>query len=311
MADKQYLDLVQDILTNGELVENRTGTPTMSVFGRQMRFDLNDGFPALTTKRLAWKAVVGELLWFLEGSDDERRLAELTFGLPREECRERTTIWTANADKQGRGLGYEQTDAYRGLGPVYGVQWRRWEKKEAVEKHIPDVYSKRCRTEYIDQISQIIHTLKTNPTDRRIILTAWAPHAIEKMSLPPCHVLSQFRVLNGKLNCLMYQRSCDVGLGVPFNIASYALLTHILAREVGLEVGEFVHTLGDAHIYVNHIEALKQQLAQEPFPLPQLCIEDDFILSNTLEGKTSFEATKWFKLDNYQCHKTIKMDMAV
>lgn len=311
MADKQYLDLVEDILTNGELVENRTGVDTLSVYGRMMRFDLSSGFPALTTKRLAWKAVVGELLWFLEGSDDERRLAELTFGRVREELVGSSTIWSANADKQGRDLGYEQTDAYRGLGPVYGVQWRKWAKKIPLNNDLPDDYAKRCRTEYIDQIGQILTQLRDNPNDRRIILSAWNVGDIDDMALPPCHCFAQFRVYGNRLNCLMYQRSCDVGLGVPFNIASYALLTHILAREVGLEVGEFVHTLGDAHIYVNHIEALKQQLAQESFPMPKLVIDDNFILADTLSGKTSLDAVKWFKLDNYQCHKTIKMAMAV
>jgi thymidylate synthase len=303
LADKQYFKLVNDILTNGVLTKNRTSMDTLSVFGYQMRFDLSEGFPALTSKKLAWKACVGELLWFLEGSDDERRLAEITYGRDRSELVGRNTIWTANADAQGVALGYHNGDDAKHLGPVYGVQWRKW-----TAPYIDDSTGFHAVT---DQISLILDKLRKTPDDRRIILSAWNVGEIDDMALPPCHVMSQYRVIDGRLNCLMYQRSCDVGLGVPFNIASYALLTHILAREVGLEVGDFVHTLGDAHIYVNHIDALQEQLLRKPFPMPKLIVEENFSLDDTLRGKTPLNAVNSFKLDGYRSHDTIKMDMAV
>lgn len=304
MADKQYFKLVNDILTNGVLTKNRTSMDTLSVFGYQMRFNLSEGFPALTSKKLAWKACVGELLWFLEGSDDERRLAEITYGRDRSELVGRNTIWTANADAQGVQLGYYNGDDVKRLGPIYGVQWRNWGAWTQ--------YGGGARPgEGCDQVTELLNKLRTNPDDRRIILSAWNVEELRDMALPPCHVMSQYRVIDGRLNCLMYQRSCDVGLGVPFNIASYALLTHILAREVGLEVGDFVHTLGDAHIYVNHIDALQEQLLREPFPMPKLIIEEKFSLDDTLRGKTPLNAVNSFKLDGYRSHDTIKMDMAV
>src|SRR6056300_870721 len=243
---KQYLDALQTILDQGEDVDDRTGVGTRTIFGYQMRFNLQDGFPAVTTKKLAWRSVVGELLWFLEGSTDERRLAEITFEKSREELTDKTTIWTANADKQGVDLGYRNDDLYKELGPVYGSQWRDF------------------NGEGFDQIHYIIRQLTTDPDSRRIILSAWNPNELEDMALPPCHTLSQFKVINGKLSCQMYQRSADMFLGVPFNIASYSLLTHMLAQICGLEVGEFIWTGGDCHIYSNHMEQVKQQLEREP-----------------------------------------------
>lgn len=258
---KQYHDAIAYIMESGEDVSDRTGVGTRSVFGYQMRFNLQDGFPAVTTKKLAWRAVVGELLWFLEGSTDERRLAEITFEKPREELVEKKTIWTANADAQGVALGYRNTDTIKELGPVYGWQWRnfgsgRW------AWDTDDLGT--------DQISWLIKEIKTNPNSRRLILSAWEPNQIGLMALPPCHTLSQFRVINGKLSCQLYQRSADMFLGVPFNIASYSLLTHMIASVCDLEVGDFVHTIGDAHIYTNHFEAVEQQLSREPRKLPTL-----------------------------------------
>lgn len=301
-ADNTYLQLVNDVLQHGERVSNRTGIDTLSLFGYQMRFDLSQGFPALTTKKLAWRSVVAELLWFLEGSDDERRLAEITYGRPRAELVGKNTIWTANADVQGKQLGYPNNDEVKRLGPIYGVQWRSWKAYRPGGPRGGETY---------DQITDIIKKLRTAPDDRRIILSAWNVSEIHDMALPPCHCFAQFRVYNGKLNCLMYQRSLDVGIGCGFNWASYALLTHIIAREVGLQVGEFVHSVGDAHIYTNHIDALKMQCTRQPFPAPHLVIDSRFCLQDTLNGNTAFDATKSFMLENYQCHPTIQMDMAV
>ena len=304
-ADAAFKDLIERVLLTGTRTSNRTGIDTIGVFGHQMRFDLTEGFPALTTKKLAWKSVIAELLWFLEGSDDERRLAELTYGKDRSELVGKHTIWTANADAQGVQLGYYNGDDAKHLGPIYGVQWRSWVSPN------PKASKHNDLNVVTDQIESILRALRTNPDDRRIILTAWNAGELDRMSLPPCHCFAQFRVYNGVLNCLMYQRSCDIGLGVPFNIASYAALTHILARETGLQVGEFIHSLGDAHIYVNHIEALQQQISQEPFPLPKLVIDPNFNLTATLLGETPLNGASMFKLDGYQSHATIKMDMAV
>jgi thymidylate synthase len=294
---KQYHKLLEDILEYGQETTDRTGVGTKSIFGYQMRFNLQDGFPAVTTKRLAWKAVVGELLWFLEGSTDERRLAELTYGEDKTELVGRTTIWTANADAQGKSLGYENHDLYKGLGPVYGRQWRNF-----------DGFGQHFGT---DQITWLINEIRTNPDSRRLILSAWNPNQLHEMALPPCHTLAQFRVYNGRLSCQMYQRSADAFLGVPFNIASYALLTHILARECDLEVGDYVHTIGDAHIYSNHFDQVKQQLSREEFTLPTLEIENDFILSDGLNHEFDIDAADMFQLINYQYHPTIKAPMAV
>ncbi len=249
---KQYHEALQYILDNGEVCSDRTGVGTRSVFGYQMRFDLNEGFPAVTTKKLAWKAVVGELLWFLEGSTDERRLAEITYGKHRVELVDRSTIWTANADAQGKTLGHLNNEFTKELGPVYGSQWRNFNNSG------------------VDQIADVVRQIQTNPDSRRIIFSAWNPVQLSEMALPPCHVLAQFRVINDKLSCQLYQRSADMFLGVPFNIASYALLTHMIAEICSLEVADFVHTIGDAHIYSTHEDVVREQLKRTPRPLPKL-----------------------------------------
>jgi len=288
---KQYLEALDYILKNGEDVNDRTGTGTRTVFGYQMRFNLQEGFPAVTTKKLAWKSMVGELLWFLEGSDDERRLAELTFEKDRIDLIDKKTIWTANADQQGKELGYPNGDTIKLLGPVYGVQWRKWINNEE---------------EHIDQIKNIIDQIKTNPDSRRIILNAWNVGEIDEMALPPCHTMSQFRVINGKLSCQLYQRSADMFLGVPFNIASYSLLTHMLAQICNLEVGDFVWTGGDCHIYSNHMEQVKEQLQRKPDELPILGMPKFNSLKELLNTKTSE-----YKLLNYDPQNSIKAPMAV
>ena len=287
---KQYLDALQYIFDNGEEVTDRTGVGTKSVFGYQMRFNLQDGFPAVTTKRLAWKSVVGELIWFLEGSTDERRLAEVTYGKSRNELVDKTTIWTANADKQGVDLGYINTELTKHLGPVYGAQWRNFNGEHP-----------KC-----DQISNIINEIKNNPDSRRIILSAWNPLQIEQMALPPCHTMAQFRVMNGKLNCQLYQRSADMFLGVPFNIASYSLLTHMLAHICELKAGEFVWTGGDCHIYMNHLEQVQEQLTRDERKLPYLFMPPFCDLETLLNTRTSD-----YKLIGYDPMPSIKAPMAV
>lgn len=295
---KQYHKLLEDILEHGEETTDRTGVGTKSIFGYQMRFNLQDGFPAVTTKRLAWKAVVGELLWFLEGSTDERRLAELTYGEDKTELVGRTTIWTANADAQGKALGYVNNEFTKELGPVYGAQWRK--------------FNGIARGDWgTDQIEWLLNEIRTNPDSRRLILSAWNPNQLHEMALPPCHVLAQFRVYKGRLSCQMYQRSADVFLGVPFNIASYALLTHIIARECDLEVGDFVHTIGDAHIYLNHVDQVKEQLSRTEYQLPTLEIANDFILSDGLNREFDIDSVDMFTLKNYEHHPFIKAPMAV
>ena len=285
---QQYLEALKYILETGEDVSDRTGVGTRTVFGYQMRFDLSKGFPAVTTKRLAWRSVVGELLWFLEGSTDERRLAEITFEADRTEIWEKKTIWTANADAQGVALGYRNDDLYKELGPVYGSQWRDF------------------NGEGFDQIRYIIHQLTTDLDSRRIILSAWNPNQLEDMALPPCHTLAQFRVLNGKLSCQLYQRSADMFLGVPFNIASYSLLTHMLAQICNLQVGEFVWTGGDCHIYKNHFEQVKEQLTRKERSLPTLEMPAFKNLQDLLETSTSD-----YKLLGYNPMDSIKAPMAV
>jgi len=294
---RQYLEALEYVLDNGETVDDRTGTGTKSVFGYQMRFDLSAGFPAVTTKKLAWKAVVGELLWFLEGSTDERRLAELTYDKDRTELVGKSTIWTANADKQGKDLDHEHHDFYKGLGPIYGYQWRNF---DGFESH-----------RGTDQIEWLINEIKTNPDSRRLILSAWNPNQLDAMALPPCHILAQFRVYNGRLSCQLYQRSCDLGLGANFNQASYALLTHILARECELDVGDFIHTIGDAHIYLNHIDAIKEQIKREPYDLPALRIDENFNLPDRIKNGMRLGDVKLFDLINYTHHSPIFMPMAV
>jgi thymidylate synthase len=298
---KQYLELLQDILDNGELKDDRTGIGTISVFGRHLRFDLRRGFPAVTTKKLAWKACVGELLWFIEGSSDERRLAELTHG-----SREgKITIWTPNA----LAPYWKHKAKFEGdLGRVYGVQWRHWNKYRT-EKDMGAAHKGGTRLAVdkieIDQLKNLIKGLTTDPNGRRHILSSWNVSELDEMVLPPCHVMSQYYVnKNRELSCHMYQRSVDVFLGLPFNIASYALLTHLLAHHSGLKVGELVISTGDTHIYKDHIEQVKEQLTREPYPLPTLMLN--------VEKTNIFEMTmEDIHLEDYQSHGPIKANMAV
>lgn len=275
---KQYHDLLEDILNNGERKDDRTGVGTISVFARQLRFNLANGFPAITTKKLAWKAVVSELLWFIEGTGDERRLAEILYGRPDSG---RSTIWTGNA----QAAYWTPKAKYDGdLGRVYGVQWRDWRG--------------------VDQLSNLIDGIKKDPNGRRHIITAWNVDELDQMALPPCHVLAQFYVSNGKLSCHMYQRSVDVFLGLPFNIASYALLTHMIARVCDLDVGELIISTGDTHIYTNHVEQVKEQLSREEYPLPTLWLNPNI---KDIDG-FSMETVD---LDDYKSHGIIKAEMAV
>ena len=286
---RAYLDLLEYILENGEVRDDRTKTGTISSFGHQLKFDLSDGFPAVTTKSLAWKGVVSELLWFLEGSSDERRLAEIRYNKSRSELKDLSkfsTIWTDNADNQGKELGYINTDTIKELGPVYGVQWRNWSGT--------------------DQIKKLINDLKVNPDGRRHILSAWNVNELDKMALPPCHVMSQYYISNGTISCHMYQRSADMFLGVPFNIASYALLLSILGNILDLKPKYFVHSFGDAHIYSNSIEQVKEQLSREPLPLPKLKIPN---ISSIDEIKDL--SIEDFKLEGYEHHPPIKAKMAI
>ena len=287
---KQYLELLDYILQHGEDRGDRTGTGVISSFGHQIRFNLEDGFPAVTTKSLAWKGVVSELLWFLEGSDDERRLAEIRFQKDRSELTDLSkfsTIWTDNADNQGVELGYENTETTKKLGPVYGVQWRDWGG--------------------VDQIKKLINDLQSNPNGRRHILSAWNVEKIDSMALPPCHVMSQFYISkSGRLSCQMYQRSADMFLGVPFNIASYALLQSILANILNLTPGEFVHTFGDAHIYKNSIDQVKEQLSREPKKLPKLVMPN----IDSIDSLNNYSVDD-FVLDGYESHPALKAPMAI
>jgi thymidylate synthase len=294
---KQYLDLLQDILDNGELKDDRTGVGTYSVFGRHIRFDLRESFPAVTTKKLAWKACVGELLWFIEGSSDERRLAELTHG----SAEGKVTIWTPNA----LASYWKPKAKFEGdLGRVYGVQWRHWQANDK-EWSRSETGKEQVTFKEIDQLSNLIEGLKNDPNGRRHILSAWNVSELDQMALPPCHVMSQFYVnKNKELSCHMYQRSVDVFLGLPFNIASYALLTHLLAHHCGLKVGELVISTGDTHIYKDHIEQVKEQLTREPYPLPTLKLNQ--------EKTNIFEISMQdIHLENYQSHSPIKANMAV
>lgn len=293
---KQYLDLLREVKTHGKTRTDRTGTGTISMFGTQTRYNLKEGFPAVTTKRLAWKSVVSELLWFLEGSTDERRLAEILFELPREQLTEKKTIWTENADNQGKSLGYENSDLVKELGPVYGEQWVNFRDSQKIKQN----------SKGINQIKEVISLIKNNPDSRRIIFSAWNPDVIREMALPPCHVMAQFYVHDGELSCQLYQRSADLFLGVPFNVASYALLTYILAQICELEVGDFIHTIGDAHIYSNHIEQVNEQLTRVPLRMPKLVLPEFNSLEELLELKTSD-----FTLQSYRFLPPIKAPMAV
>jgi thymidylate synthase len=306
---KQYHQALEHILDHGKDKTDRTGIGTRSVFGYQMRFDLQKGFPAITTKKLAWRAVVSELLWFLEGSSDENRLAEILYGegLYTDHGIRKPTIWTANARAD-----YWRTKAkFEGdLGRVYGVQWKKWRTpiEHSATKFKDDFGNWYVRDGYVhfkevDQIFNLIDGIKRDPDSRRHILNAWNPGELDQMALPPCHILSQFDVTDGRLSCQMYQRSCDMFLGVPFNIASYSLLTHIIARECGLKVGDFIWTGGDCHIYNNHFDAVREQLTREERPLPTLYI--------TVGKKIADYVIDDFLLEGYDPHPAIKADMAV
>ena len=263
--ERQYLDLLGDILANGVQRGDRTGTGTLGVCGRQMRFDLARGFPLLTTKKLHRKSIILELLWFLRGDTNVRWLQERG-----------VSIWNEWADAEGE------------LGPVYGKQWRSWAAPDG---------------RVIDQIAAVVQSLRSNPNSRRHIVSAWNPADVDDMALPPCHCLFQFFVADGKLSCQLYQRSADVFLGVPFNIASYALLTLMMAKVTGYEPGEFVHTLGDAHLYLNHLDQAKLQLSREPMPLPTLHVADkDDLLAFDYED---------FRLEGYAAHPSIAAPIAV
>jgi len=263
---KQYLDLMRHVRDNGTRKDDRTGTGTLSVFGHQMRFDLAAGFPAVTTKKLHLRSIIHELLWFLKGDTNIRYLHD-----------HKVTIWDEWADDKGD------------LGPVYGAQWRSWPAADGRN---------------IDQISQILEQIRNNPDSRRIIVSAWNVGELERMALMPCHTLFQFYVADGRLSCQLYQRSADIFLGVPFNIASYALLTMMIAQVTGLQPGDFVHSFGDAHLYLNHLQQVDTQLARDPFPLPQMILNPDV---NSLFDFTYDD----FELVNYECHPAIKAPVAV
>ena len=263
---KQYLDLLQHVCENGTRKEDRTGTGTLSIFGHQMRFDLQNGFPLMTTKKLHLKSIIHELLWFLDGNTNIAYLND-----------KGVRIWNEWADDHGN------------LGPVYGYQWRSWPSADG---------------RHIDQISQVLEQIRNNPDSRRIIVSAWNVGEIDNMALPPCHCLFQFYVAEGRLSCQLYQRSCDIFLGVPFNIASYALLTHMLAQQADLGVGDFIWTGGDCHLYLNHLEQADEQLAREPLPLPTLAIRrrPESIFDYRFED---------FEILDYEAHPHIKAPVAV
>jgi thymidylate synthase len=302
---KTYLNALQQVLEQGTVKDDRTGVGTISLFGMQQRYDLSQSFPAVTTKRLAWKACVGELLWMIEGSGDERRLAEITHGTKDGNA----TIWTPNA----QASYWKPKAKFEGdLGRVYGVQWRHWRtpvehKKETFKDEFGNTFNRdsKLHIKEVDQLSTLIEGIKKDPHGRRHILSAWNPGELDSMALPPCHVMAQFYVSkDNKLSCQMYQRSCDMFLGVPFNIASYSLLTAMIAQVCGLAVGEFVHVLGDAHIYLNHVEQVKEQLSREPLPAPTLWLRHDIM------NITNF-TMKDIQLGGYMSHPPIKAEMAV
>lgn len=286
--ETQYLDLVEDILRNGDDRVDRTGVGTRAVFGRHLDIDLTQGFPAVTTKKLAWKAVVSELLWFLEGSSDERRLAKILHGT-RDSSKK--TIWTDNAQADY----WKPKAKFDGdLGPVYGVQWRGWLATAEDGSH-----------RHIDQVAEVVNKLKTNPTDRRMIISAWNVADLGAVALPPCHMMAQFFVEKGRLSCNMYQRSVDTMLGLPFNVASYALLVHMLAQVTNLQIGRLIMSLGDTHIYSNHLEAAKIQLDRTPTQPPFL------LLNPAIKDIDSFTMADVGSLGGYTPQESIKMEMAV
>ena len=263
---KQYLDLLQEIMDHGVVKSDRTGVGTKSIFGHQMRFDLSAGFPLLTTKKVHLRSIIHELLWFISGDTNIKYLSD-----------NKVTIWDEWADENGD------------LGPVYGHQWRSWDTPDGRK---------------IDQLKQVIDTIKHNPDSRRMIVCAWNPSDVDKMALPPCHCFFQFYVADGKLSCQLYQRSADTFLGVPFNIASYALLTMMIAQECGLKPGEFVHTTGDTHIYLNHFDQVREQLSREPRPLPRM------ILNPEVKSVFDFKYED-FTLEGYDPWPAIKAPVAV
>ncbi|OHY98698.1 thymidylate synthase [Salinicola sp. MIT1003] len=263
---RPYLDLMQRVLDSGIEKADRTGVGTLSVFGHQMRFDLREGFPLVTTKKLHLRSIIHELLWFLRGDTNIAYLHE-----------HNVTIWDEWADADGD------------LGPVYGYQWRSWPAPDG---------------EHIDQIAKVVEQIRRNPDSRRHIVSAWNPALVDEMALPPCHALFQFYVANGELSCQLYQRSADIFLGVPFNIASYALLTHMVAQVCGLKPGEFVHTLGDAHLYLNHLDQARLQLSREPLPLPRLK------LNPAVDGLFDFRFED-IAIEGYESHPSIKAPIAV
>uniref|UniRef100_A0A0G4HTD0 Bifunctional dihydrofolate reductase-thymidylate synthase n=1 Tax=Chromera velia CCMP2878 TaxID=1169474 RepID=A0A0G4HTD0_9ALVE len=282
----QYLDLIAELINFGVVQDDRTGVGVRSKFGRMMRFDLRETFPLLTTKRVFWRGVVEELLWFVRGDTNAKNLSD-----------KKVRIWDANGSREfldGRGLQHREEGD---LGPVYGFQWRHF---GAAYKDMHADYS----GEGVDQLSSVVETLKKNPNDRRLIVSAWNPSDLPKMALPPCHLLFQFYAANGELSCSLYQRSCDVGLGVPFNIASYSLLTMMVAQATGLKAREFVHFLGHTHVYKNHVEPLKTQLKRTPRPFPVLKINPE------KKDLDSFDASD-FELDGYRPWGKIEMEMAV
>jgi len=285
--EEQYLDMVRDVLENGDMREDRTGTGTLSTFGRTMRFSLrNDTMPLLTTKRVFWRGVAEELLWFISGDTNANTLSEKGIN-----------IWKGNGSREYLDkLGLTEREE-GDLGPIYGFQWRHF---GAEYNTMHDDYTGQG----VDQLKHLIHTIKTNPTDRRMIISAWNPAAFHLMALPPCHMFAQFHVSKGELSCQMYQRSGDIGLGIPFNIASYALLTHLVARCTGLKAGEFIHVIGDCHIYKNHVDALREQLQRTPRPFPKIKIK---------EGITDIDSFNYDDLEliEYKPHKIIKMEMSV
>jgi thymidylate synthase len=290
-SEQVYLKALKDILETGEQRPDRTGVGTVSKFGLQMRFDLTTGFPAVTTKKLAWKSVVSELLWFIMGSGDERKLKEILY---EDSKSDKKTIWSENATAE---YWKPKAKFVGDLGRVYGVQWRTW--------RAPVFGANKMGLKHIDQLQELINSIKNDPYSRRHIISSWNPGELDIMALPPCHMMAQFYVSKDKkLSCQMYQRSADMFLGVPFNIASYALFTHMIAKVCGLKVGELVIVLGDAHIYENHIEQVKEQLARKPLPLPTLFLTDSVtdITKFTMED---------IELEDYQSHEAIKAPMAV
>jgi len=291
-SEQVYLNCLKNILENGDDRPDRTGVGTRSLFGLQMKFDLQEGFPAITTKKLAWKSVVSELLWFLEGSSDESRLKQILYG---DRHNDQKTIWTDNVkDPKWIEKRYQRNSS--DLGRIYGVQWRKWRK--------PIIRINKVILQNHDQLLELIQGIKDDPYGRRHIMTAWNPGEIELMALPPCHMFCQFYVCNGRISCHMYQRSADMFLGVPFNIASYALLTHMIAQVCNLTADELIISFGDAHIYKNHFNQVKEQLNRKPFDLPVLK------LNSEISVITEF-GMEDIGLIDYNCHDAIKAPMAV